>query len=186
MASYGDSAKVLIGPTRGEFANETVFLTSRQTNEQLHIIKEKLGDYDGFAAMSDGAAESLYHRRKGILAPALPRIFSWSGEESSDRIEDAIRKSVMPLLQSRTGDDCSLGILQYANFSLGDLLERSEALQMELLEIRNARGLRNRLKVLKGFQKNLDTRGLSDFSGLSESTVRKHRKVIQSLFVQGS
>ena len=185
VAAREDSAKVLLGPTRGEFANETVFLTSRRTSEQLHIIKGRLGDYDGFAAMSDGAAESLYQRREGILAPALSRIFSWSGEESSDRIEDAIRQSVMPLLHSRTGDDCSLGILQHVNVSLSDLLEKSEALQMELLEIRNVRGLRNRLKVLKGCQKDLDTRGLSEFSGLSEGTVRKHRKVIQSLFVQG-
>ena len=183
VAAHGDRTKVLLGPTRGEFANETVFLTSRRASEHLHTIKGILGDYDGFAAISDGAAESLYQRREGVLAPALSRIFSWSEEESSNRIEDAIRQSVMPSLHSRTGDDCSLGILQYVMLSLEDLFKKSEALQMELLEIGNARGLRNRLKVLKGCQKNLDARDLSEYSGLSEGTVRKHRKVIQSLVV---
>ena len=183
VASHGSSTKVLIGPIRGEFANETVFLTSEKTSKRLRIVRDKLGNYDGFAAMSDGAAESLYQRRKGMLAPALSRIFSWSTEEPSSRIEDAIRESVMPLLHSRTGDDCSLGVLRYVNVALGDLLGKAESLQMELLEMRNARGLRNRLKVLEGCQKDLDARSLSEFTALSESTVRKHRRVIQSLIV---
>ena len=90
----------------------------------------------------------------------------------------------MPLLHSRTGDDCSLGVLRYVNVALGDLLGKAESLQMELLEMRDARGLRNRLKVLEGCQKDLDTRSLSEFTALSESTVRKHRRAIQSLIVQ--
>lgn len=181
VASHGDSAKVLIGPIRGEFANETVFLTSERTNKLLRIVREKLGNYDGFAAMSDGAAESLYQRQKDMLAPALAQIFSWSKEESSSRIESAIRKTVMPLLHSRTGDDCSLGVLRCVSVALGDLPGKTESLQMELLEMGNVHGLRNRLKVLEGCQRNFDIRGVAEFSTLSESTVRKHRRAIQSL-----
>ncbi len=185
VVSHGGSANVLIGPMRGEYANETVFLTSERTSKHLRIVREKLGNYDGFAAMSDGSAESLYQRRNGMLAPALSHVFSWSREESSSRIENAIRETVMPLLHSRTGDDCSLGVLRYVNVALDDLSGKAETLQMELLEMRNARGLRNRLKVLEGCQKDLDIREISEFSALSESTVRKHRRAIQSLFVQG-
>ena len=59
-AFRSDQAEVLIGPERGEFANVTVFLTSRCTTEHLRIIKKPLDDYDGFAVMSDSAADTLY------------------------------------------------------------------------------------------------------------------------------
>ena len=80
VASRGGTAKVLIGPIRGEFANETVFLTSEKTSKRLRIVREQLGNYDGFAAMTDGAAESLYQRREDMLAPALSRIFRGLGK----------------------------------------------------------------------------------------------------------
>ena len=64
-------ADVLIAPDRGEFANETVFVTSSDAGERLRIVRRPREGYDGFAIISDGAGESLYQRRTGSVAPAF-------------------------------------------------------------------------------------------------------------------
>ncbi len=149
-ASRSDKLEVLIGPERGEFANETVFLTSRRANKCLRIIMKKpLDDYDGFVVMSDGAAESLYQRREGTLAPALIRILSRFEEHASTVVTNDLRESVMPSLTSRTRDDCSLAALRQVRVDLDDLGKKSEAFQMELLRTGNRCGLRTRLIVLQ-------------------------------------
>ena len=107
-AFRGERLEVLIEPARGEFANETKFLTSSDASKHLRIVKKSLDDYNGFAIMSDGAADSLYQRRQGTLAPALSKILSWLEDQTSVTVTNAIRESVMPLLTSRTLDDCSL------------------------------------------------------------------------------
>ncbi len=149
-AFRGDKSEVLIGPERGEFANETMFLTSSHANKHLRItIKNPLGDYDGFAVMSDGAAESLYQRRKSVLAPALTRILSRFEEHTSTIVTNDIRESVMPLLTSRTRDDCSLAVLRQVRVDLDDLGNKSEAFQMEILGTDTSIGLRIRLFILR-------------------------------------
>ena len=148
-AFRGEKSEVLIGPERGEFANETTFLTSSCANKHLRIIvKKPLDDYDGFAVMSDGAAESLYQRGKGVLALALIRILSRFEEHPSTVVTNDIRESVMPLLTSRTRDDCSLAVLRQAHVDLGDLGNKPEAFQMEILGAETRFGLRIRLIVL--------------------------------------
>lgn len=149
-AFRGEKSEVLIGPERGEFANETMFLTSRRANKHLRIIvKKPLDDYDGFAVMSDGAAESLYQRRKGVLAPALIRILSRFEEHPSTVVTNDIRESVMSLLTSRTRDDCSLAVLRQAHVDLGDLGNKPEAFQMEILRAPNRYVLRIRLITMR-------------------------------------
>ena len=148
-AFRGEESEVLIGPERGEFANETMFLTSSCANKHLRIIvKKPLDDYDGFAVMSDGAAESLYQRRKGVLAPALIRILSRFEEHPSTVVTNDIRESVMSLLTSRTRDDCSLAVLRQAHVDFGDLRNKPKAFQMEILGAETRHGLRIRLIVL--------------------------------------
>ena len=142
-------SEVLIGQERGEFANETVFLTSSHANKHLHTIKKPLDDYDGFTVMSDGAAESLYQRREGVLAPALIRLLSWFEEHASADVTEALQNSAMPSLTSRTQDDCSLAMLRQVRVDLDDLENKSEAFQMELLGTETRRGLQIRLIVLR-------------------------------------
>ena len=178
---FEDKAEVLIKPVRGEFANETVFLTSNQASRHFRIVKKHFGAYDGFAIMTDGAAESLYLRRNGSIAPALVRILSLFREYASDDVRDAIQSSAMPLLTSRTRDDCSLAVLRHILVTADTLREKSTAFQMELLGTRNTLGLANRLKVLDSFLQCVDTRAVAEAIGLSERTVRRHQRALESL-----
>ena len=180
-AFRGDRSEVLIKPVRGEFANETVFLTSSRAQEHLRIVKKPGDDYNGFAIMSDGAAESLYQRREGSLAPALSKILLWLDEQASKDVHDAIQDSAMPLLINRTLDDCSLAILRRVRVGLDALGKRSAAFQMELLGSKNTRGLRNRLAVLEGYRQGLQLPAVAEATGLSERTVRRHIRAIETL-----
>ena len=138
-------------------------------------------DCDGFAVMSDGAADSLYQRRDGSLAPALIRVLSWFGEHAPDRVRDAIGKDVMPMLASRTSDDCSLAVLRHVSVAPDVLSKKSEAFQMQFLGTGNRRGLRSRLAVLDAYRRDMKDRVVADTTGLSEPTVRHHRRALESL-----
>ena len=180
-AFRGYRSEVLIEPVRGEFANETVFLTSSRAQEHLRIAKKPRDDYNGFAIMSDGAAESLYQRREGSLAPALSKILLWFDEQASKDVRDAIQESAMPLLINRTQDDCSLAVLRRVRVGLDALGKKSTAFQMELLGSKNTRGLRNRLAVLEGYRQELQLPAVSEATGLSERTIRRHIRAIETL-----
>ncbi len=180
-AFRGSRSEVLIEPVRGEFANETVFLTSSRAKEHLRIAKKPQDDYSGFAIMSDGAAESLYQRREGSLAPALSKILLWLDEQTSKDVREAIQESAMPLLINRTLDDCSLAVLRRVRVDMDALGKKSAAFQMELLGSKNIRGLRSRLAILEGYRQGLQVQAVSEVVGLSERTVRRHIRAIKML-----
>lgn len=177
--------KVLIGQERGEFANETVFLTSSRANEHLRIIKEPLGPREGFAIMSDGAAESLYQRYDSTLAPALTRIFSWFKEHTSAEIKDIFHGSVMPLIVTRTQDDCSLAVLRRVDISIDSLNEKATPFMKEFLGNKRKDGFRNRIKILECYLKGIESsRVISETINFSEKTVRRHQRSLDNLFVR--
>ena len=183
-AFNGEKSEVLIGPVRGELANETVFLTSGRAGKHLRTIKKPQIEYDGFAVMSDGAAESLYLRRERSLAPGLIKILSWFDKQASKNVCDAIRESLMPLLTDRTSDDCSLAVLRRVCVNLNAISQKPAAFQKELLGSKNIRGLKNRLAVLQGYRQDLPVHLMSEATGLSERTVRRHRRALRGLFLQ--
>ena len=182
-AFRGDNSEVLIAPERGEFANETVFLTSSRATRSLRIVKKPRESYDGFAVMSDGAADSLYRRRDGTLAPALIRVLSRLDDDARGRVGDAIDTEVMPLLTNRTSDDCTLAVMRHVRVTADALSQKSEAFQMEFLGTGNRRGLRTRLAVLDGYRQGKRDRVTSEITGLSERTVRLHRRAVEVLCV---
>ena len=180
-ALQGDRAEVLITPTGGEFANETTFLTSRHAHERFRIARTPFNEFDGFAIMSDGAAESLYGRRDGTLAPALIKILSWFESQASVAVADAIRGSLMPLLVERTRDDCSLAVLRRVHVDPDALDQKCTAFRLEFLGVRNTLGLRNREAVLRGYRHGLSVDEISEATGLTGQTIRRHQRAIQDL-----
>ena len=180
-----EKSEILIGQERGEFANETVFLTSSRANKHLRVIRKPLDVHDGFAIMSDGAAESLYQRQEGKLAPALTRIFSWFKERSSAEIEDDFHGEVMPLIVKYTQDDCSLAVLRRVRVSMDSMSEKTTPFMMEFLGNHRKDGFRNRVEILECYQKGITrTNEISEVTNLSENTIRKHKRIIKSLLVQ--
>ena len=182
-AFRGQIPEILLKPERGEFANETMFLTSENVNKHFRIVSDRLEDYDGFAILSDGAAECLYQRHKSLLAPALPKILEWFDQKASIQVKDAIRDKVMPIIAKRTMDDCSLAVLKFVRLAPNNLNSKNADFLAELLETGNKRGLRNRLKILEYISKEdiTDNLKIAEAVDLSVGTVRNHRRILESL-----
>jgi hypothetical protein len=112
IAGIGSDGRVVLSaPDNGEFANETVFTTSSRFSESLRVIAGELPLGSGFVAMSDGSGTSLYLKARQSLAPAVAEMLAWLNENDSQTVSTAIEQNVRELLCSKTGDDCSLGLL---------------------------------------------------------------------------
>ena len=172
--------RVLIGQDRGEFVNETVFLTSSDAVGRISVVQGKADSYDGFAVMSDGAADRLFRRSDGTLAPLLDRLFSTFEEMTSSEVMQWLDESVMPIMM--TQDDYSLGILRCVRMRTDSLSEREVHYQMEVLGCKNRIGLQNRINVLEcclgGKTK---TQDICDSTGLGEVSARRHRRALNAI-----
>lgn len=104
--------EVVIGAQRGRFANQTVFITARDSETLLRIVAGKLDGFVGFTVMSDGSANAFYNRASDRVASAVSRIFEWLGSNDSTEVADAVRKNVLPLVRQKTGDDCSIAMMR--------------------------------------------------------------------------
>ena len=184
-AFYDGKPEILIGPVRGEFANETTFLTSDHADRYLRVKSKKLIDScDGFAVMSDGAADSLYKRHEGRFAPALTRIIAWFDEHPSSTVKAAIHDSVMPKLACQTWDDCSLAVLRRVCIVDRDSFDKkSKAFRREFVGSGNEIGVRNRLAVLQSYREDADIGSVVEATGLSAGTIRSHLRTLEKYSV---
>lgn len=178
MGSGLGAPKILFGQDRGEYANETVFLTSDHARRRLRIVRRRL-DADGFMVMSDGSAESLFLRSRGTPAPAVSRVLSAFNERTSSQIERELAKSVLPMLVQRTRDDCSLAVLRQTSVDVWDIDNLNRHYQMEVLGCRSAIGVENRLAVLECVRRGTESIAeMCEATSLSETTVRRHRRAL--------
>jgi len=181
----GGESTTLLGPMRGEFANETVFVTSRHAAEHLQLAQLPAATVDGFALMSDGAAFSLVDARTGHLARALHHLAAWCATLQPSDVADALSTSLVPLLRSRTRDDVSVALLCHVRLDLDTLLTRPRRLQQAVLGVGSALGLRNRLRVLAArlAQPEASARRVGIEVGLSTRAARGHLDALASLIV---
>lgn len=107
------SIRVLSEGYKGEYANETVFITSENVE---NFIIYKSGNWvqeeiRAFFLMSDGMQQVLYQKSTGTFGKALYKIYSWfCAEENLERLKRQI-KSQRKIFYQRTYDDLSLCIL---------------------------------------------------------------------------
>jgi hypothetical protein len=174
---------VLSHPLRGEHANETVFVTSRNAVDCLSLISGDVAPISSFALMSDGSAESLYLKRDGSLAPALRSIWSWLDKNAPGVVDKAIESNLRDLLSSQTGDDCSLGILRRVGLPATQIEEQAPTFQHAFLDCQSRRGLGTRLSILRAItdQSAAAVAEITKRTGLSASTVRRHAAFLREM-----
>ena len=68
--------------SKGEFFNETVFVTSINAINLLQLAIGPVGSIDACVIMSDGAEEGLYQRASHTFAPAISRMSAFGGKQS--------------------------------------------------------------------------------------------------------
>ena len=127
--------KAVSTPDNGEFANETVFVTSEDAGTRLKIYKGALKKISGFVLMSDGTEQSLYNKRQKTLAPALVRLLHRTclvdAEKLAPQLEEALREVVL----ENTQDDCSLALLARTSEELPPLSELPISERQKLYKI---------------------------------------------------
>lgn len=174
---------VLSQPQRGEFANETVFITSRDAWTQFRWYRGTVDDITAFALMSDGSAASLYSRDRGTVASAVTTVLGWLDEHPVSKVSQSLVDNLRDLLRDRTGDDCSLAMLRRVTLDSEQVADRSAAFLMDFLDCRSPLGLKNRLAVLKVLEEEgVSSSSVSKRVDLSERTVRRHRQFLEQLW----
>ena len=102
--------KVASHPENGEFANETVFVTSSLALQSLRLMKGELGEIQGFVLMSDGTEAGLYDKRMKELAPVLKKVMGLMSMARQEDVQRMLQQSMEEVIRQRTQDDCSLVI----------------------------------------------------------------------------
>jgi len=110
----GSAATTVFEPAKGEYFNQTVFVTDPDALDHLELEWGAVDGIGGFVLMSDGAEESLYQRRAGTFAPALFKMLGWLERRSEVAVRAALQRSLRDTLSQRTGDDLSLAVLRCA------------------------------------------------------------------------
>ena len=167
------------GEHEGEFHNETVFVTSPGVEALVWSAVFPRKEFDGFALMSDGAAESLHRRSDGAVAPAVKNALAWLERHSADDVRVAVEENLMPVLLLRTHDDCSLALMGNVPIEESELECLPNEIQKQILGVGNDLGLRNRLAVLKS--KDLAINEAAEATGLHASTVQQHRRTLSDI-----
>ncbi len=120
--------KLVTRPEKGEFANQTFFVTSAHAGQHFRLFKGDVGRLDGFFLMSDGAAESLYQRNTDTVAPLVRKLIIATFCKNAEWMRNAVGNIFNNEILRKTFDDCSIAVLPlYINYKdLFDRVERSE------------------------------------------------------------
>ena len=144
MAHIGDGVigylkngelKVASQPENGEFANTTVFTTSREALLTMRLFKGSLGPIQGFVLMSDGTEASLYDKREHRLAAVLKRIMDMTAIIPPAKVEEQLKQSFEQVVKAPTTDDCSIALLTCVRKDFSGYAHLSHAQKCRLLQI---------------------------------------------------
>ena len=113
----GSAITAIFEPAKGEYFNQTVFVTDRDALDEFELEWGELDDIGGFALMSDGAEESLYQRGTGMFAPALSKMLGWLDRRSEVAVRAALTRNLRDTLSLRTGDDLGLALMRFTPLS---------------------------------------------------------------------
>lgn len=103
--------KLASAPDNGEYANSTYFLTSKNAIRHLKLFKGSTQDLNGFALMSDGTAESFYHRKSGQLSIGVKKMMDLSVLISDEKFDSFLDASFKQVIRTNTQDDCSIALI---------------------------------------------------------------------------
>ncbi len=115
-------------PMKGEFANETFFITDKGAVATIRFCGSTFGDGvapSGFAVFCDGLEHALINRHTGEVAPALGKMLSWLDLYPEDQVTAALHNNIREVFRDESGDDCTITLL--ANGLCCDATTASEA-----------------------------------------------------------
>jgi hypothetical protein len=114
----GMKIKVAFPPSNGEFANETVFITSNNAIKVMNLAKGRIGDIIGFTIMSDGTEASLYHKPSGTLSNIVTKLISRTFLTEQLAMQKQLLSTFENVIRRKTQDDCSIAIIARSGVSV--------------------------------------------------------------------
>jgi hypothetical protein len=168
-------------PKNGEFSNITTFVTSSNALESMEIIKGDLKSISGFILMSDGTAESLYHRQTKSLSRAVIKLMQRTIMMDTNTFKKQLLTSLSSIIAQKTNDDCSIAILARPMGLLKEYDELSFEEKCELFRQNPESGEAER--IIKGFDELLlflvtpkDLKSVIEFLSIKKSSAEKKLK----------
>jgi serine/threonine protein phosphatase PrpC len=118
IARFGDELRVLSTPKKGEYANETFFITERDAaqNAQFGVggANDDSPPLTGLAVFSDGLEMLLYDHQTLEVAPAIGKMLNWLTQAKRADVEAALAENIRNVFRQKTNDDCTLVLVNKA------------------------------------------------------------------------
>lgn len=115
VGSFGGTLQIVSAPRKGQFANETFFVTDNDAIESIDIQSGEACDSttnaEAFALFTDGVEGLLVNRRTGEVSRVLADMFNWLKVNSEDEVNAALHTNLTQVFRQRTHDDCTLVLL---------------------------------------------------------------------------
>lgn len=117
VGSFGGTLRIVSAPRKGEFANETFFVTDNDAIESINIQSGQVSDStpspEAFALFTDGVEALLVNRRTGEVSKAFGSLFDRVLNDTESEATAALEYTLTHRFRelSPTGDDCSLAIV---------------------------------------------------------------------------
>jgi len=120
-----DELSVFSEPENGEFANQTYFITSNDSN-RVRIYRGDISDFNGLVLMSDGVEDSLYEYKTRTLASITRTMIKWLDTGSEEEISSALKDNLKRVFSKKSQDDLSIAILRIHKDDIEFLEEKKE------------------------------------------------------------
>ena len=115
IGRFQDGLRPISFPRKGEFANETFFITDEDAAENLEVKLSVECDTvtaaTAFALFTDGVEVTLVNRHTRQVAPALAHMLDWLVGHAEDEVSQDLEEQLKSVFQQRTGDDCTLAMM---------------------------------------------------------------------------
>ncbi len=115
VAKVDGIARGISYPMKGEYSNQTFFVTDKDAEEQIKFYSS-IDDTNttapsGFMVFSDGVERLLIEMKTGEIAVAASNMMDWLRQYGETEVTTAINSELIELFKPRTSDDCTIGIL---------------------------------------------------------------------------
>ena len=121
IGRFGSDLRPICVPMKGEFANETYFVSDRDAADRIRILRWGPGDgcdgesegetANGYLLFSDGLETSLLHRTTLEVAPAASTMLSWLDKYPEVEVGASVERNLNEVFRLRTMDDCTLVLM---------------------------------------------------------------------------
>lgn len=114
VAIVNDAAKALSVPQKGEFANETFFITDDDASQNICILKMESAEdtsANAFFLFTDGLEASLVNRHTKQVAPVLSKMGTWLSHYTEAEVAQGLEEQITKVFRERTSDDCTIAVV---------------------------------------------------------------------------